>query len=197
MLKRACVLLLASGLVVTTASGAAPLPTINNSMTHVMSIHAQTIWDVSSKAFNAKGDALVASKVTAKDWADLDKAGREMGERARILAKTPLKLEVTGPGEQMLGEDASHAGKRGEWDAASPKQVKAMIAANPKVFADKAMVLARTGDLLVEASRTRNARKLYQVSSNLDEVCDGCHEKFWGTDEPPPPPKSGVPVLRK
>jgi hypothetical protein len=20
----------------------------------------------------------------------------------------------------------------------------------------------------------------------MDAVCDGCHEKFWGTDEPPP-----------
>jgi hypothetical protein len=197
MLKRACALLLASGLVVTTASGAAPLPTINNSMTHVMSIHAQTIWDTSSKAFNKRGDGLLASKVTDKDWIELGKAGREMAARARILAKSPKLLEVTGPGEQMLGEDSSHAGVRGEWDAASPKQVKAMIAANPALFADRAMNLARNGDIMAEAAKTRDIRKLYQVSSGLDEVCDGCHEKFWGTDEPPAPPRKGVPVLKK
>lgn len=44
-------------------------------------------------------------------------------------------------------------------------------------------------DDLVKAAQSKDAGGVYKVSSNLDENCDGCHQPFWGTDEPPPFPK--------
>ncbi|MEI9890721.1 MAG: hypothetical protein WDN45_09140 [Caulobacteraceae bacterium] len=155
-------------------------------MTKVMSVHAQTIWDISSHAFNARGDGLLASKVSAKDWSQLADAGRQMRARALLLAQDPKSLIVTGPEEHVLGEDAAHAGKKGTWDAASPRQIKALIEANPALFKKRAMILATAAGDLEKASRARDVRVLYRVSSNLDEYCDGCHQPFWGTDEPPP-----------
>jgi hypothetical protein len=166
----------------------AATPTINDSMTHVMAVDAQTIWDITSKAFNKKGDGLDRKKLTADDWKQLGAAGRRLKERATVLA-TAKKLVVTGPGEQMMGEEASHGGTKKTWDAASPKQVEALIAANPKGFSQHAWTLARGGADLEKAAKTRNVKVLYRVSANLDEMCDGCHQPFWGTDEPPPPPK--------
>ena len=52
-----------------------PLLTINDSMTHVMAVEAQTIWDVSSKAFNYQGDGLDPKKLNDKDWKALELAG--------------------------------------------------------------------------------------------------------------------------
>jgi hypothetical protein len=172
------------------AAQSAALPTINDSMTKVMSTNAQTIWDISSKAFNAKGDGLVASKVDAKDWAQLADAAKAMNARAVLLAKAPHELVVAGPDEQVMGEDASHTGSKKTWDAASRKQIKALIDANPALFAKRANILAAATADLVKASRTHNVKVLYRVSANLDEYCDGCHQPFWGTDEPPPVSKS-------
>ena len=93
-------------------------PTINESMTKVVQPQAEIIWNVTSRAFNAKGDGLDGSKITAADWA----------------------------------------------------------------------ALADAGDKVVKSSATHDAALLYSVSANLDEVCDGCHQPFWGTDEPPPFP---------
>ena len=168
------------------ASQSASPPTVNDSMTKVMSTNAQTIWDISSKAFNAKGDGLVASKVTAKDWAELGDAAKAMNTRALYLAKAPHTLVVAAPDEQVLGEDASHGGVKKTWDAASRQQIKSLIDANPALFTKRATILATAMADLAQASKTRDIKVLYRVSSNLDEYCDGCHQPFWGTDDPPP-----------
>lgn len=168
------------------ASQSASPPTINDTMTKVMALNAQTIWDISSHAFNAKGDGLVAAKVTAKDWAQLAEAGRQMKARALLLAKDPRGLVVAARDEHIMGEDAAHPGRKGTWDAASARQIKALIDANPALFKKRAMILADAAGDLERAARTRDTRVLYRVSSELDEYCDGCHQPFWGTDEPPP-----------
>ena len=185
-------LLAASAMAAATAFAAEPvsLPTINDSMTKVMSVHAQTIWDVSSHAFNKRGDGLVSSRVSAKDWRRLAEAGRELKARGLLLANNHKALVIAGPGEHIMGEDASHGGTKGTWDAASPKQIKTLIAANPALFTKRANILVETGAALEKASKTRDIKTLYRVSSNLDEVCDGCHQPFWGTDEPPPVSKA-------
>jgi hypothetical protein len=165
-------------------------PTINDSMTKVMSVQGQTIWDISSNAFNARGDGLVRSKVSAKDWIRVAEAGRQLGDRASVLAEA-RQITVSGPGEAIMGADAaSQKGAIGHaWDAASAGQIQARIDANRPLFAQRARVLAQAGNDLVKASRTKDIKTLYRVSSGMDDVCDGCHKPFWGTDEPPPFPK--------
>jgi len=172
------------------ASQSAPPPSVNDSMTKVMSTNAQTIWDISSKAFNAKGDGLVAAKVTAKDWSELAEAAKAMNARATLLASAPRTLVVAGPNEQILGEEAAHGGVKKTWDAASRRQIKALIDANPTLFAKRANILAKAMGDLAQASRTKDVKVLYRVSANLDEYCDGCHQPFWGTDDPPPVSKA-------
>jgi hypothetical protein len=199
MLKKTGACLWAAGVLAAIGLGsgialaAAEAPTVNDSMTHVMAVDAQTIWDISSKAFNAKGDGLDAKKLTAQDWKFLGEAGRHMKERGTLLA-TAKRVIVVGPGEHVMGEEASKGGVKKTWDAANPKQIQALIDAKPKLFAEHAWTLARTGESLEKASKTHDIRTVYKVSANLDEVCDGCHKPFWGTDEPPTPPKN-VPVI--
>ena len=186
MFKRVGVTLLASGLVLAACSKA-PTPTINNSMTHVMQPQAQTIWDISSHAFNAKGDGLDASKLSDVDWIKLAKAGRQMRDRARVIAEAD-KISVAAPGETILGQEGSGMVKgppEESRSAASIQQIQTWIDANPALFAKRARVLEEAGDKLLKAAHGRDIKGVYEVSAGMDEVCDGCHEKFWGTDEPP------------
>jgi len=167
-----------------------PPPTVNASMTQVMAPQTQTIWDITSHAFNARGDGLDAAKISPADWAKLEEAGRQLRDRALLLANAPHVIAAA-PGETIMGADAVGAPSKigNTWDAASARQVQAMIDANPKLFAERARILADAGGTVVKASKTQDVGPLYKVSSGMDEVCDGCHQKFWGTDEPPPYPK--------
>jgi len=206
MLKTMGAVLLAAGVLTATGYGVGiaktatkpakvvAVPTVNNSMTQVMSVQAQTIWDISSKAFNDKGDGLDARKVTAGDWKKLGEAGRLVKERATLLA-TAKRVIVATPDEHILGEEAAHAGVKKTWDAASAKQIQALIDAQPRKFSERAWTLARAAESLEKAARTRDIKTVYKVSANLDEDCDGCHKPFWGTDEPPPAPKN-LPIIK-
>jgi hypothetical protein len=200
MLKKSGAFACAAGLLTAIGLGSgiawsAGAPTINDSMTHVMSVEAQTIWDISSKAFNARGDGLDAKKLSANDWKQLGEAARRMKERASMMA-TAKRMIVANPDEQILGEDASKGGVKKTWDAANRKQIQALIDARPKLFSQHALTLANSMENLEKASKTRDVKIAYKVTANLDEDCDGCHKPFWGTDDPPPPPKTGIPVLK-
>ena len=188
MLNRVAVAALAGLLL--TAGCQKPPPTVNASMTQVVAPQAQTIWDITSAAYNAKGDGLDPSRISPADWIKLEKAGQQLRDRALVLSKAP-HVTAVGRGETIMGEDASGApGKLGPaWDAASARKVQAFIDANPTLFAERARTLAEAGDTIVKAAPTKDIQAVYKVASGLDEVCDGCHKTFWGTDEPPPFPR--------
>jgi hypothetical protein len=188
MVKRAGVVLFAAGVVGLAGCGKAPAPapTVNEAMTHVMSPQAQTVWDITSRAFNANGDALVPSLITSADWAALKQSGQQIKDTALLLANAS-HVVAAAPGAAVMGAFAAPRGPvKKTWDAASVQQIQAMIDANPALFAQRAKILADAGDTVVRASNAKDAATLYQVSAGLDEVCDGCHQKFWGTDDPPP-----------
>jgi hypothetical protein len=191
MLKSAGAALVALGLVLLAGCGpksGAATPTVNESMTKIMQPEAQVIWDITSKAFNFKGDGLDPTKVTPTDWSLLEQAGQKMKDRGAILA-TAKHVVVAAPGAAIMGAYAAPPGDiKTTWDAASAKQIQALIDANPGLFAQRAKILSDTGDTLMKAAGSKDINTLYQVSADLDEVCDGCHQKFWGTDEPPPFP---------
>ncbi|MBO9574905.1 MAG: cytochrome c [Sphingobium sp.] len=167
-------------------------PTINNSMTKIMQPNAEVIWDLMSSAYNDKGDALVADKISEAGWKSLADATQKMKDRAQILADAE-HLVVADANEPIMGSDAAAKGVKGEagpdWDAVSAQQVQAKIDGNRKLFSEKARILVDAADKMNRAAATKDAALLYRVGSELDEVCDGCHEPFWGTDEPPPFPK--------
>lgn len=132
MINRVGAVALAAG-VLLAAGCQKPVPTVNNSMTQVMQPQAQTIWDITSKAFNEKGDGLDASKLTANDWAQLQKAAQQMADRAHVLANAK-HITVAKADETIMGQGASHSGVKQTWDAASPAQVQALINADPAGF---------------------------------------------------------------
>ena len=163
-------------------------PTINASMTDVMEPNAEKIWDTVSKAYNEIGDGLVADKLNDQDWKTIADASRALKERAQFLDKTD-HIVVANANEPILGSQA--VGIKGQigpaWDAVNARTVQSRIDARPDLFKEKARVLVDAADAINRASQTKDVALLYKVSSDLDEVCDGCHEPFWGTDEPPAP----------
>jgi hypothetical protein len=168
---------------------AAPAHSINDSMAQVMEPSAQAIWDKMSKAYNDRGDALDSTKLDDADWKDIAEASAKMLARAQEMADAPKQL-VAAPNEVILGSQAVgvKGGAGADWDAVSAKTVQERIDKDPALFARKARELVASAKEMHRAALARDVVLLYKHGSNLDEVCDSCHEPFWGTDEPPPYP---------
>jgi cytochrome c556 len=57
--------------------------------------------------------------------------------------------------------------------------VQAAIDAQPARFRARSQALAASMDQIIAAAKARDAKKLFDVSGALDQVCEDCHMKFW------------------
>jgi len=178
MLKRAAFALVASGALLAACGPKAPQPTVHASMTEVIAPQAQTIWDITNRAYNDTGDGLDPAKISASDWTQLQQAGRQIRERALLMAKEK-KLVAAAPGVKIEGEE----------DPAEPgaRQVQGYIDANPKGFAEHARELAAAAEKVETAAQARDVGPVFQIAGSLDGVCDGCHSRFWDPESPQAP----------
>ncbi len=165
--------------------------TIHDSMAEVMEPSAEAIWDTMSKGYNDKGDALDPAKFSEGDWKAMVEASAKMLARAQELANSERHV-VAAAGVQIMGAQAAgQVGPSGaDWDAVDAKTVQARVDANPPLFKEKALALVDAASKINRAATSKDTALLYHVASELDEVCDSCHEPFWGTDVPPPVPSA-------
>jgi hypothetical protein len=188
MLKRARPIVLVVGLALLAGCSAKPpAPTVHESMTQVISPTALTIWGVTNAAYNDRGDGLDPSKLSQADWTQLASEGAKLRDGALVLARGG-PIVVATEGQAIMGDnDAGIPSPHGQaYDTANAKKVQAWIDEKPALFTERAKILAQSGETIIKASQTKDIKSLVEVTSNLDEVCDGCHQRFWGTDEPPP-----------
>ncbi len=195
---RASGLVMAAGLLILAGcqkkaeeTAATAVHTINDTMAQVAEPNAEAIWGMMSKAYNDKGDALDASRLSEDDWKKIGDASALMNARAQELIDHVKDVEVTANGSIMGEQAVGQVGPAGkDWDAVNSSTVQDRIRAKPALFVEKARILLDATDKLHRAAASKDIAVLYAVGSQMDEVCDGCHEPFWGTDEPPPFPKS-------
>jgi cytochrome c556 len=156
-----------AALLVTAASGA-PL-VLYPEMKAVVAPQAQILWDVGNRGMDDDGNP-DGSRLTAADWEALGKAAEAMRASSERMAAASA-ITVVAPGAKIQDE--------GTPGAATPQQIEAWIAADPKAFASHARDLAAVAAEFAQAATARDAVKLASASGRLDEVCEACHMQFW------------------
>lgn len=162
------------------AAGPATAPDLHQLMKNVVALQAQVIWDVGNQAQDDQGNP-DASKLKAAGWSRIVSAGQQVKQAAQMLAEAQ-HVVVAAAGQKLQGE-----GGPGTFGA---KQVQTAIDANPKEFRAAAQALAISMDQIVAVAQAKDVVKLFDVSGELDEVCEACHARFW-YPQPQAPPKSG------
>lgn len=142
-------------------------------MKDVAAPQAAVLWDVGNRGMDDDGNPS-AKNLSAADWDKLALAADLMKGAASRLAAAP-KVAVAAPGTKLQDEDAP--------GAKTAVQIQGYIDADPKGFADHAARLAAVSDEFLAAARARDAVKLQAASGRLDEVCEGCHVRFWYPDD--------------
>lgn len=163
------------GLLITCAMAAetAPTPNLRHLMKDVVATQTQAIWDVTNNALDGNGDP-DPTKLKPEDWARLAAAAVKVKAAAQDLATAPQVLAAA-PGEKLEGEGGTSGGF-------SAKQVQQAIDASPKAFQAFAQQLNGSMDEIIAAAKTRNAKRVFDVSNRLDQECEHCHKQFWYPD---------------
>jgi cytochrome c556 len=172
--------LMSAALACTAAHAASPPPAaanLHDLMKKVVALQAQVIWDVGNQAQDDKGNP-DASKLKPTDWARVVTAGTQVKQVAQTLAKADHVM-AAGPGQKIDGEGGSP-------EAPTAKQVQGYIDADPQVFRAFSQALSVSMDQIVAAAQAKNAQKLFDVSGNLDQICEDCHVKFWYPNQQTP-----------
>lgn len=151
------------------AADASP-PNLHDIMKNVVAVQTQVVWDVGNVAQDDKGDP-DPSKLKAADWAKASAAAAKVRQAALTLASAP-KVLAAAPGQKLDGEGGSGGGF-------NAKQVQAVIDANPKVFQGFATALASNMADIEAAAKAKDAKKLFDASGAIDQVCEDCHKQFW------------------
>ena len=172
---KASVVFMSAALVCTAAAHAAnpapaASPNLHDLMKKIVAVQAQVIWDVGNTAQDDKGNP-DASKLKPADWAKIVTAGTQVKTVAQTLAKADHVLAAA-PGQKIDGDGSSP-------DAPTTKQVQGYVDKDPQVFRAFSQALSVSMDQIVAAAQTKNAQKLFDVSGNLDQICEDCHVKFW------------------
>lgn len=148
-------------------------PNVHELMKNVIAVQTQVVWDVGNTAQDDKGDP-DPSKLKPADWAKAGAAAAKVRQASESLANAHSVLAAA-PGQKIDGE----GGPGGGFGA---KQVQAAIDANPKLFQALAKALAGSMGDIEAAAKARDAKKLFDASGTLDQVCEDCHKKFWYPD---------------
>jgi cytochrome c556 len=149
-------------------SAAAPSD-LHDLMKNVVAVQTQTVWDVGNEAQDDQGNP-DASKLAAGDWTKVIEAAAKVRQAAQTLAHS--KPVVVAPAGVTIDAE-------GNPDAPGAKQVQAAIDANPSAFRARSQELISSMDQIVAAAKAKDAAKLFEVSGNLDQVCENCHLQFW------------------
>ncbi len=138
-------------------------------MKDVVAPQAQVLWDIGNKGMDDDGKA-DGSKLKPADWTALLAASQKMKDAASAVAAAQ-QIAIAPAGAKLQDEGAP--------GASTPKQIQGYIDANRAAFAYHAKKLAGVADDFYQAAKARDAAKLMDASSRLDEVCEACHTQFW------------------
>jgi hypothetical protein len=106
---------------------------------------------------------------TPQQWA-------EIRGRAIILAEAANLLMMEGRPVAVAGHEVEDTGTPGNLSAA---EAQAAIDKDRAVFLSFARALGDVAVQMIKAADEKNASALWDEGAALDEVCEGCHLKFW------------------
>lgn len=137
---------------------------------------ADFLWESVSTTETAQG---VEEKLprTDEEWAEVRK-------HALILAESANLLLLDGRHVAREGKQLEDHGTPGNLTAAESEKA---IAADRATFVGFGQALHDVGVQFLKASEERNPQAMMDAGEVMDQVCEGCHLKFWYPGQVIPP----------
>jgi hypothetical protein len=137
---------------------------------------ADFLWESVSTTTTAEGVEEKQPR-TDEEWAEVRK-------QALILAESANLLLLDGRHVAREGKQLEDHGTPGNLTAAESEQA---IAADRATFVGFAQALHDVGVQFLKAADQRSPQAIMDAGETMDQVCEGCHLKFWYPGQVIPP----------
>lgn len=159
------------------APQAAAPATVFETMVQTFTPEAGRVWELAGSLYADSGE-LDASQLTDEQWQQFTAAATRLRDVATALAQAPA-LRVAPPGVKIQNEGTS--------GVPGATEVQALLDADPEGFRQEARLAAVVASDAIAAAAARDAARADEASNRLNDVCTGCHTRFWYPEELPPP----------
>jgi hypothetical protein len=150
------------------ASQFKPTAGIQDIMAHMIDPAADFLWQAVSSTVTAEGVEEKQPR-TAEEW-------NEVRRQAVILAESANLLLMEGRAVAREGRQLEDHGTPGNLTAEESEQA---IAADRASYVAFSHALHDVGAAMLKASADRSPQAIVDAGETLDQVCEGCHLKFW------------------
>ena len=160
----------------------APSPTlqptagIQDIMAFMIDPAADFLWESVSTSVTSAGVDEKQPRTDA-EW-------NEVRKHAIILTEASNLIRMNGRRVAREGRQLEDHGTEGNLTAAESEQA---IAADRATFESFAQALHDVGKSMLEAADDRNPQAILDAGDTMDQVCEGCHLKFWYPGQVIPP----------
>jgi hypothetical protein len=158
------------------AAAVTVLPTILKPVAGISDIMAAEV-DPSADALWESVGTVVTQSGTKNSHPTTDKQWNELRSRAVVLIEAANLLLVDG--RRVAREGVQKIEDQGTPGNLSAEQSQKLIDDNRSSFAAFATALRTVGEQMLKAIDAKNPNDLMEAGAALDEVCEGCHLKFW------------------
>ena len=141
---------------------------IQDLMAYMIDPAADYLWDSVATISDEKG-VVEKQPRTDEEW-------NQVRRQAIIVAEASNLLMMEGRRVAREGKLLEDHGTPGNLTA---EQAEQAIAADRAGFVSFAQALHEVGETMVAAADAKNVEALFDAGNTLDEVCEGCHLKFW------------------
>jgi hypothetical protein len=156
--------------------GLAPAASILDLMLDPIDSSADFLWEAVATISTASGTEERQPRTDA-EWAVLKQKALALMEAANLLVIEGRV--VARPGQQLVEPDGTQD--------LTPAQAQAEIDKDRAAFVGFARALQVSAGEIVSAIDKRDIEAYLHAGGSLDEVCEGCHRRYWYPDSPPPP----------
>ncbi len=150
------------------ASPLKPIAGIQDVMAGMIDPAADFLWASVSTTVE-RGKTVEKQPRTDEEWA-------EVRRQAIVLAEGANLIMMDGRHVVKEGVHLEDHGTPGNLTAAQSEQA---IAADRATFITFAQALRDVGASMLTAADTRNPQGIIDAGDTMDQVCEGCHLKFW------------------
>jgi hypothetical protein len=151
-------------------------PTLLKPVAGIADIMAIEI-DPSADALWGAVGTVVSKTGTKNNRPTTDKQWDELKDRAVMLIEAANLLLVDG--RRVARDGVQKIEDQGTPGNLSAEQSQNLIDTNRDSFASFATGLRVVGEQMLKAIDAKNPQDLMEAGAALDEVCEGCHLKFW------------------